>query len=264
VNHPWVYRGSRIQKIAGMNANKHMNEGRGTQSESNKPTSNRRGVASRLARVETAYLLVLIAFASLAFLAHSDSYFNWDLSAARKLQAMSLPGFGEVMRIASVPGDRWIPYAITALSVAALLLFRFRSEAAGLSLSAGGAELLNRLVKLIVARPRPTADQVSVFRHLTSESFPSGHVTFYVCYFGFLFFMAFALLPKRSTARRLALLFTALPIVLIGFSRVYLGAHWPSDVLGAYLFGGLWLALCLDLYRRWKVRPRKGDEPKNR
>jgi undecaprenyl-diphosphatase len=43
-------------------------------------------------------------------------------------------------------------------------------------------------------------------------------------------------------------------VLLIGVSRVHLRAHWPSDALGAYLLSGLWLGLCLDLYRRWKRR----------
>jgi undecaprenyl-diphosphatase len=97
-------------------------------------------------------------------------------------------------------------------------------------------------------------ENVRVSGEWAHESFPSGHVTFYVCFFGFLFFVAFALLPKGSTARRVACALAALPVLLIGLSRVYLGAHWPSDTLGAYLFSGLWLAFSLDVYRRWKRR----------
>jgi undecaprenyl-diphosphatase len=74
----------------------------------------------------------------------------------------------------------------------------------------------------------------------------------YVCYFGFLFFVAYAQLPRDSYARRIALALLALPVLLVGLSRVYLGAHWPSDTIGAYLFGGLWLAFSLHMYRHWK------------
>ena len=109
------------------------------------------------------------------------------------------------------------------------------------------------LTTRLIAEP-PAAPLVRVENLYGTESFPSGHVTFYVCFFGFLFFVAFALLPKGSTARRLACGLAALPVVLVGVSRVYLGAHWPSDTLGAYLFSGLWLAFSLDMYRRWKRR----------
>jgi undecaprenyl-diphosphatase len=110
------------------------------------------------------------------------------------------------------------------------------------------------VVKYVVARPRPTLEHVRVSGEWAHESFPSGHVTFYVCFFGFLFFVAFALLPRGSFVRRVALVLTALPVALVGLSRIYLGAHWPSDTLGAYLLSGLWLALSLHLYRRWKQK----------
>jgi undecaprenyl-diphosphatase len=119
-------------------------------------------------------------------------------------------------------------------------------------LCTAGSGLLNRAIKMFIARPRPAAPEVEVFRAHSGQSFPSGHVTFYVCYFGFLFFVAYALLPERTPARRAAFTLCVLMIALVGLSRVYLGAHWPSDTIGAYFLGGLWLAFSLYLYRRWK------------
>jgi undecaprenyl-diphosphatase len=212
----------------------------------------RQRAARRLWRAQVAYLIALAVFAALAALAHVYAYFGWDTRTALWLQQLSWPGLASLMRAVSFFGNGLTPWALTILTVLLFLTRGRRSEAAGLVLSAGGGELLNSLIKLLIARPRPVAELVRVSVQLRTQSFPSGHVTFYVCYFGFLFFVAWALLPPGSAARRLALLLAALPVALVGLSRVYLGAHWPSDVLGAYLFGGLWLAFSLHIYRRWK------------
>jgi membrane-associated phospholipid phosphatase len=208
--------------------------------------------ARRLWRAQTVYMLALAAFAVLAAFAHIYAYFGWDEILALRLQHLNVPGLASLMRIVSLFGNGVIPWTMTILTMLIFLFLKHRSEGIGLILSAGGGDFMNFLIKLLIARPRPTADLVRVSVSLRTESFPSGHVTFYVCYFGFLFFTAYALLPRGSMVRRLALFVTALPVALVGFSRVYLGAHWPSDVLGAYIFGGLWLALSLDIYRRWK------------
>ncbi|MEJ7711928.1 MAG: phosphatase PAP2 family protein [Pyrinomonadaceae bacterium] len=205
-------------------------------------------------RAEVIYGLMLSAFAVLAFLANSNIYFNWDLSTSLFLQSLPLPGLLPLMRGVSLFGNGLTPYALTALTVIFFLVWKRRSEAAGILFSAAGSGIVNSLLKLLIARPRPSSDLVSVYIDLKTQSFPSGHVTFYVCYFGFLFFAAYAVLPRGSIERRLACGITALPVLLIGLSRIYLGAHWPSDTLGAYLVGGLWLALSLDFYRRWKLR----------
>lgn len=214
----------------------------------------RRKAVRRLWRAEIIYAAALAGFGVLAIFAHFNAYFGWDLRAERTLQSLSVPGLFQLMSFTSVFGNGVIPWAMTIMTVCVLLAFRLRSEAAGLIFSAAGGPLVNSIIKLLIARPRPTAELVRVESLLRSESFPSGHVNFYVCYFGFLFFVAFALLPRGSIARRAALVLTALPVLLIGLSRVYLGAHWPSDTLGAYLWSGLWLALALHLYRRWKQR----------
>jgi undecaprenyl-diphosphatase len=193
-------------------------------------------------------------FAALALLAYFNTYFDWDLVISKGLQNLKTPGMFTFMRFVSLFGDKWIPWVIAGVTIILFMVSGNRSEAAGLLLSTGGGQLLNSLLKRLIARPRPSSELVDVFRPLTTQSFPSGHVTFYVCYFGFLFFASYALLPRGSILRRAALTLTALPVLLVGISRVFLGEHWPSDTVGAYLASGLWLAFALNIYRRWKER----------
>lgn len=213
----------------------------------------------KLLRAEVVYAVVLIVFAALTALAYYHAYFGWDLRAARALHALETPRLLEFMRLVSIPGDGWYPYALTGATMLLFFARRRKSEALVLLLSAGGSAILNKLFKIWINRPRPAAELVGLLYSHDESSFPSGHVTFFVGYFGFLLFVAFALLPRDTMRRRVALVLLALPVILIGLSRIYLRAHWPSDVLGAYLSGGLWLALSVEVYRRRKHR-RSVDE----
>jgi undecaprenyl-diphosphatase len=106
-------------------------------------------------------------------------------------------------------------------------------------------------IKAIVFRPRPTSDLVQVLNQLSDPSFPSGHVVIFTAYCGFLIYLAQNRLAA-SWARWVITVGLALVIALMGPSRIYLGDHWFSDVIGAYAFGSLWLALTMLLYLRRK------------
>ncbi len=214
----------------------------------------RRREVRRLRRAQVLYALGLIGFAVLALYARAYAYFAWDMRAAVAIQSIEWPGWAVFMKWASVFGDGPVPFILTG---ATILLFFFRgrrSEAAALLLSTAGGGIIERALKDIIARPRPSAHLANCVYETSNLSFPSGHVTFYVCYFGFLFFASYALLPRGTRRRRVALALSALPVLIIGVSRVALCAHWPSDTLGAYLISGVWLAFAVGLYRRWKQR----------
>jgi undecaprenyl-diphosphatase len=112
---------------------------------------------------------------------------------------------------------------------------------------------MGALVKLVVYRPRPSADLVHVFAQLPSSGFPSGHVLSWTAFCGFLVFLCYTLL-KPSLGRTVGLTALFMVIALMGLSRIYMGQHWFSDVMGAYLFGSLWLALTIKVYRWGKPR----------
>jgi membrane-associated phospholipid phosphatase len=225
-----------------------------TASGSERGALRRRRESRRLWRAEVFYALGLAAFAVLAVLAHAYAYFAWDLRLAREIQSFDSPAWAAFMDWVSVFGNHWTPHALTVATALLFLAWRRRSEAFGLILSTVGGSLLSQAFKALVARPRPAAELVGFAYKSSEASFPSGHVIFYVCYFGFLFFAAYALLRRGTTPRRTALALAPLPVLLVGVSRVYLRAHWPSDVLGAYLISGVWLAVSLKLYERWKRR----------
>src|SRR5512141_836571 len=98
--------------------------------------------------------------------------------------------------------------------------------------AAVGSASLAGIIKTIVHRPRPGADLVTVLQQLNNSSFPSGHVLAYTAFFGFLFFLSYTLL-KPSFARAALLVILGSLVVLIGLSRIYVGDHWASDVIGA-------------------------------
>ena len=116
---------------------------------------------------------------------------------------------------------------------------------AGVGAGAG----INRLLKYVIGRPRPDNTLVQVITEYGAESFPSGHVSFFVEFFGFLFFLSYVLL-KGKRARSAAFVILGALISLVGVSRVYMGAHWPSDVAGAYLAGGCWLLLMIEIWQQ--------------
>jgi undecaprenyl-diphosphatase len=153
------------------------------------------------------------------------------------------------MRLISWPG--FLPQSIIITLLIAFMLYMYGLywESVTSLLAAILSGVTNELVKDIIQRPRPAVDLVDVFAVLKSYSFPSGHVMFYVSLFGFVWYLAYTLL-KRSLKRSLLLGFVGSFILLVGVSRIYLGQHWASDVLGAYLLGGLILAGII-LFHQW-------------
>jgi undecaprenyl-diphosphatase len=138
---------------------------------------------------------------------------------------------------------------ITILGISmAIVLFRHHKSAyvAGLALAIFGSFLFSYALKLIVARDRPLPSLALI--DAPGYSFPSMHAACSMALYGFLIYMIYTLLhPARH---RLPVAFaTAALIALIGFSRIYLGVHYLSDVLGGFFVGGifLWLAILLTL-----------------
>jgi undecaprenyl-diphosphatase len=185
------------------------------------------------------------AFLGLAVGAHSMQADALDVHVTLEVQKWT--GLDWVLS-----GVSWLGYspqdvAITLAILAALLLAGFRTAALWLAISVTGAAILDWAIKLAVGRQRPPASLVHVARQNTDLSFPSGHVFSYVALYGFL--IAFAWIQLKQPALRLLITVPcAALILLIGPSRIYLGAHWASDVLGAYLLGAVWLSLIVQLY----------------
>ena len=179
-----------------------------------------------------------------------DLYVARELQEKRPIDALVLP----IMFAVSLPG--YSPWAemLVVFAVACGLLRRNWRMALLIGFTVC-ADISAALTKVVVARPRPTSELVTIHGLATGYSFPSGHVVHYVVFFGAIGYLAWdSAAARRGTVRRALYVVTACCVAvigLVGMSRVYLGAHFPTDVLGGYVFGGIWLLALIAIDRRW-------------
>lgn len=118
--------------------------------------------------------------------------------------------------------------------------------------------ILNRLLKLYFQRARPDFHRLI---EIGGYSFPSGHAMNAFSFYSILAFLLWRHVPARP-GRIVVIFFCSLMILGIGMSRVYLGVHFPSDIIGGFLASGIWAAAVIWFFQRYKERqeiPTKGQ-----
>lgn len=213
----------------------------------------------RRRRRATVFLLLgdavqFVLFGALAVFVHIHPILPLDVAITRDFQANQSPWLRITMLAISYPGSSFVLPALVVLTVVIFWSLGDRLEAVFVAGLSSFSLLLDLLVKLLIHRPRPSTGLVKVIQSAIGYSFPSGHVMAYVAYFGLLFAFGILLFQGRHWWRTALLIVSAAFVVLIGPSRVYLGDHWASDVIGAYLIGGVLWGLAVGLYLPLKER----------
>jgi undecaprenyl-diphosphatase len=174
--------------------------------------------------------------------------FAIDLFVSHLVQSFSSPLVYSYLYSVSYIGNV-VP--IFFILVASLLYFYFtkhRKAALYLFFSTGIGVGISTLLKIIVARPRPSTELVNVFVRHNDFSFPSTHTTIFAIVFGFLFYYL-TIHNKNNPYNKLIRLLLSILIISVGISRIYLGAHWLSDVVGGYLLGFTVLIISLKQFK---------------
>jgi undecaprenyl-diphosphatase len=187
--------------------------------------------------------LALILFAWLAREVTRGDALRLDTPIRNAVHARSSPPLTAMMRGVSLLGSEVILVPLGVILVWWLVAVKRRRAAVVFAVAALGAEALDQIMKLLFHRPRP--EPFFGLASPVTHSFPSGHAMVSCCYFGVLA----VILAARgapwapSRARRISIFAgAALLVALMGFSRVYLGFHYPTDVLAGYAAAVVWLA----------------------
>ncbi|WP_341282651.1 phosphatase PAP2 family protein [Paenibacillus sp. FSL H8-0537] len=162
------------------------------------------------------------------------------------IQAFEAPFWTSIMKILSFIGS------VNAVSIGSvpiilflLFVWKSRRETVIFLIAVFGSALLNVGLKLMFQRSRPSLNAIITE---VGYSFPSGHSMNAFTFYGILTYLCWRHIPKERI-RKWLLAFSSIMIVGIGGSRIYLGVHYPSDVVGAYLISLVWLIVLIQCTR---------------
>jgi undecaprenyl-diphosphatase len=178
---------------------------------------------------------------------------RWDIAMADRIHSIVTPAgsrvFDWITRVGSPNSMTWMTIVVCLLLLSS---GRFQLAIVWIAAFAGGAAL-EVILKSVVHRTRP--EYAGHYLASGSFSFPSGHAT--LSFLGVAMLLYTLISTKRvndPAVRRVAITLGAIWVLLVGLSRVYLGVHFPSDVLGGYTIAAAWFSMCVTVARIVKQR----------
>lgn len=174
-----------------------------------------------------------------------DSLKDLDDQITDYVISFRTPGLNSFFQFITDLGDVYA-YLIATTLAASFFFFKLKNKTFIFQLV--GVVILSALanmgLKRAIDRARPTIEHMVVVKTL---SYPSGHAMSAMAFYGFLIYLLFMIKMNKWVRIFFTILFTVL-IFLIGLSRIYLGVHFPSDVLGGFIAGLIWVAFCIVLF----------------
>ncbi|RUT01519.1 hypothetical protein DSM106972_066160 [Dulcicalothrix desertica PCC 7102] len=194
-------------------------------------------------------LIILFIVAKLAEEVLEKEAFKFDTNFLLWLHQFSNPGLDKLMLFITNLGSPTTVVIVTFITLAILWWRRYRLEIMIFILTCLGGLILNTGLKLFFSKPRP-----QLWNQLVTEksfSFPSGHAIGSMVLYGFIAYLLAFHYPKFSI---LTYTIAVILIGAIGLSRLYLGVHWPTDIIAGYGVGFLWLTICITMLKLQRMR----------
>lgn len=197
----------------------------------------------------TSCLLILFVLAKLAEEVLEREAFAFDTNFLLWLHQFANPNLDNLMLFITNLGNPSTVVVVASVTLLLLWWRRYREEAKVFVLACLGALILNTGLKLFFSKPRP-----ELWHRLISEtsfSFPSGHALGSIVLYGFI---AYELATHYPHFVKVIYSLTVILIAAIGISRLYLGVHWPTDIIAGYGVGFLWLMICITMLKLQRLR----------
>ncbi|PLT34521.1 phosphatase PAP2 family protein [Bacillus sp. V5-8f] len=211
---------------------------------------------------KTNYILMinlasLLGFCAIALLVSRHAIVPFDESIISFIQGFESPMLTVIMNGFTFIGGT-VPIIVIFL-LASLFLFivwKHRSELLLFFAVLAGSTVLFMLIKRFIQRERPDIHRLI---EATGFSFPSGNATMAMALYGFLLFI-FLRHISSQIGRIFVVIFCVGMILFIGISRVYMGVHYPSDILAGYLVSTFWLTACIAIYHRYQKKRSRQEQ----
>ncbi|MEH1884941.1 phosphatase PAP2 family protein [Nostoc sp.] len=194
-------------------------------------------------------LLILFVLAKIAEEVLEREAFAFDTTFLLWLHQFANPSLDNFMLFITNVGNPSTVVIVVSVNLILLWWQHYREEAKFFVLACLGGFILNTGLKLFFSKARP-----ELWHRLISEksfSFPSGHALGSIVLYGFI---AYELATHYPHFAKLIYSLTVILIAAIGISRLYLGVHWPTDIIAGYGVGFLWLMICITMLKLQKLK----------
>ncbi|WP_034301306.1 phosphatase PAP2 family protein [Bacillus cihuensis] len=196
-------------------------------------------------------LVSLIGFSFMALLISGPRIVRFDQTVISLIQGFESPKLTTVMKLFTYIGSFPSMFGICLLvSLFLYFVLKHRAELLLFGTVIIGTPILNHILKQYFHRARPDLHRLI---EIGGYSFPSGHAMNAFAVYGILSFLLWRYIPTRL-GRGALIMISSIFILMIGTSRIYLGVHYPSDIIGGYFASGFWLASSIWFFQRYKEK----------